>query len=265
MDRNFFQFILKGHFYLWLPPQIGQPIVAYACLIFVFIVISGLVIWFPKNRKGIKYRVWFRWNKDTKWPRMNFDLHVVLGLYATVFALIFAVTGLVWSFQWFEQSYYKVLGGKKSLNYTDLSPYKNQSDTIESLKPNIDKVYELMQHQYPKAASIEVHPPQNDSTCISVNATPVDGRYGKTDYRFFDQHSLREVKFSNVYGQYSDANFADRMIRMNYDIHTGSILGFTGKLIAFLMSLLIASFPITGFIIWWRKKRSKATAILKGK
>src|SRR5687767_12613531 len=34
MHADFFQFILDGHFYLWLPDAIGQPIVATACLVF---------------------------------------------------------------------------------------------------------------------------------------------------------------------------------------------------------------------------------------
>ncbi|MGZ3873288.1 MAG: PepSY domain-containing protein, partial [Mucilaginibacter sp.] len=45
---------------------------------------------------------------------------------------------------------------------------------------------------------------------------------------------------------------------MNYDVHVGQILGLTGKIIAFMASLICASLPITGFIIWWgKRKKSK--------
>jgi uncharacterized iron-regulated membrane protein len=37
---------------------------------------------------------------------------------------------------------------------------------------------------------------------------------------------------------------------MNYDLHTGLILGFGGKVIAFIISLISASLPITGFLVW---------------
>lgn len=48
------------------------------------------------------------------------------------------------------------------------------------------------------------------------------------------------------------------MNAMNYDIHVGQILGLPGKIIAFLASLICASLPITGFIIWLgRRKKSK--------
>lgn len=43
MSRDFFRVVIMGHYYLWLPSQIGQPIVAFATLIFVILMISGLI------------------------------------------------------------------------------------------------------------------------------------------------------------------------------------------------------------------------------
>ena len=44
---------------------------------------------------------------------------------------------------------------------------------------------------------------------------------------------------------------------MNYDIHVGAIGGLAGKIIAFLASLICASLPVTGFYIWWNKKKKR--------
>jgi uncharacterized iron-regulated membrane protein len=44
---------------------------------------------------------------------------------------------------------------------------------------------------------------------------------------------------------------------MNYEIHTGAILGLPGKVFAFLMSLFIASLPVTGVILWWKKGKRR--------
>lgn len=257
MNKDFFRFIMQGHFYLWLPPQIGQPAVAYLTLCFLIILITGMVIWVPKNLKMTRYRIWFKWNKGTQWPKINFDLHVVAGLYATIFALIFAITGLVWGFQWFSASYYKAIGGKKQLQYSDTSPFYHKKDSVVSNENPLDKVWTILRREYPQAASLEIHHPETDSSAISANANNCYGKYWKTDYRYFDQQSLKEINFKHIYGKYSDADRSDKLFRMNYDIHTGSIFGLAGKIFAFLMSLLIASFPITGFIIWWRKAKAK--------
>ncbi len=62
-------------------------------------------------------------------------------------------------------------------------------------------------------------------------------------------------------GTFKDAKLADKIVRMNYDIHVGAVLGIPGKLLAFFGSLIAASLPVTGFIIWWgRRKKTKATA-----
>lgn len=259
MDEGFFRFILDGHFYLWLPHEIGQTVVASATLIFLILLLTGLFLWYPKNKNATKQRFWFKWKKGTKWKRKNYDLHNITGFYTLLIALIFAITGLVWGFQWFAYSYYTVLGGEKSLVYEDPISTKNK---IQTTKP-LDKIWILMQKEYPQAKSIEVHPPENDSTAIAANANPEEGTYWKTDYRYFDQYTLEEKEVKHIYGKYENAAISDKLMRMNYDIHTGAVFGLAGKIFAFLISLLIAGLPISGFYIWWgrnKKKKSTTTA-----
>jgi uncharacterized iron-regulated membrane protein len=258
MDEGFFRFILDGHFYLWLPNEIGQIVVASATLIFLVLLLSGLYLWYPRNKNATKQRFKFKWKESTKWKRKNYDLHNITGFYVLLIALIFAITGLVWGFQWFAYSYYTVIGGEKSLVYEDPISTKK---TAHPIKP-LDKIWLIMRKEYPQAKSIEVHPPENDSTAIAANANPEEGTYWKTDYRYFDQYTLEEKEVKHIYGKYDNAATADKLMRMNYDIHTGAVFGLTGKIFAFLISLLIASLPISGFYIWWgRNKKKKSTAV----
>lgn len=114
---DFFRVILDGHFYLWLPPEIGQPVVASFTLIFLVMVLSGLVLWWPKKKLNLKQALKIRWN--ARWRRKNYDLHRVLGFYVMVFALIFALTGLVWGFSWFRDAvFYTTTGENPLLNTT---------------------------------------------------------------------------------------------------------------------------------------------------
>ena len=50
---------------------------------------------------------------------------------------------------------------------------------------------------------------------------------------------------------------------MNYDIHIGAIGGLAGKIIAFLASLICASLPVTGTLLWYGKKFKKKKAVRK--
>jgi len=263
MEAGVFHFILDGHFYLWLPPNIGQPLVASATLIFLVMLISGLILWYPKNKAAAKQRVWFRWKATTKWKRKNYDLHNIAGFYVCLLALIFAVTGLVWGFQWFAHAYYSSVGGEKSLIYADPGstkfPFENATPALA-----IDQVWLTMQKEYPSAKSIEVHPPESDSASIAANANFSEGTYWNMDYRYFDQYTLEEKSVNHIYGRLQDAGFADRVMRMNYDIHVGAIGGLAGKILAFCISLIIATLPITGFYIWYgRTYKSKQKYTIK--
>lgn len=266
VDRNagFFRFILDGHFYLWLPPTIGQPVVAIFTLIFFVMVISGIILWFPKNRAAWKQRVWFRWKESTKWRRKNYDLHNIVGFYASFVALIFVITGLVWGFRWFAYGYYTLMGGEKSLVYEEPLSAKNRQ--VSGDAPMIDQLYGKIFLNQPGIATAEFHPPASDSASMEVATNSEMGTYWKTDYRFFDQYSGAELSVGHVYGRQKDAKVADKVMRMNYDIHTGGIWGIPGKLLAFLMSLLIATLPVSGVMIYiGRKKKQKKTVPAKAR
>ena len=259
-QAGFFPFILDGHFYLWLPPEIGQPIVATATLVFLVMLISGLFLWWPRNKKATKQRFSIRWN--ARWRRKNYDLHNVLGFYATWIAIILAATGLVWGFEWFAQGYYKLAGGQKSLLY--IEPKSDSTLVYASDVPAIDRLYALMRSENPTAEVLEVHIPETLSSAIEISINPDDGTYWQADYRYFDQYTLKELSVDHIYGKSANASVADDLMRMNYDIHTGAVIGLSGKILAFFASLIVASLPITGFYIWWgRKQKDKQKKLEK--
>jgi uncharacterized iron-regulated membrane protein len=253
MSRDFFRQVIMGHYYLWLPPHIGQPIVATATLIFVIMMISGLILWWPRNSAARKQRFTIKWN--ARWRRKNYDLHNVLGFYMTWVAIILALTGLIWGFQWFAKSVYSVTGGTNSLVYQE--PVSDTTKQTQLQRPAIDIIWEKMKAEHPGAEILEVHIPVSNSSPIAANANPDAATYWKTDYRYFDQFTLEELPAQSIYGRFKDAAAADKLIRMNYDIHTGAILGLPGKILMFFASLIAASLPVTGFYIWWGRKKKK--------
>jgi len=261
MEADFFHFILDGHFYLWLPPEIGQPVSATATLVFVVMLVSGLILWWPRKKHQARQRFTIKWN--ARWRRTNYDLHNVLGFYVSCIALILALTGLVWGFQWFANGVYSAAGGEKSLVYYD--PASDTTQRYSGEKPAIDVIYERMRREYPDARAIEVHVPLSDEYAVAANANPEEGTYWKIDYRYYDQHTLKEVPVDHIYGRFPEAKAADKLMRMNYDIHTGAILGLPGKILAFFASLICASLPVTGVYIWYgrRYKRRSESPVLR--
>lgn len=254
MDTDFFRFVVNGHYYLWLPPTVGQPILASATLIFVVLLISGIVLWWPKNRAAAKQRFTIKLN--ARWRRVNYDMHNVLGFYMAWVIIFIALSGLVMGFQWFAGSVYWITsGGKKQVAF-----YEAQSDTTLKAAQNlsaIDQVWNKTRAHLPGfTGSIDVHIPENNKAAIEVAINPDTYTYWKTDYVYYDQYTLKEIPVKHSYGKFKKASAADKLARMNYDIHVGAIVGLPGKIMAFCASLIAASMPVTGFIIWWGRRKT---------
>ncbi|WP_179351705.1 PepSY-associated TM helix domain-containing protein [Winogradskyella vidalii] len=256
---GFFAFILKGHMRLWLPKAIGEQVVAASILIFILIIISGFILWLPKKRKNLKQRLKFDWKKTTRWKRKNFDLHTVVGFYICSFALIIAFTGSLISYNWLKYVVYKTTGGDKVPAF--IIPENKSEALSDNRKIPMDYLIEKLQKESPDAVAYELHYPENKDQSIYVEVSNSEGLFYDADFRFFDQNTLEELETPGIYGKYKDAKFADKLLRMNYDIHIGAIGGIVGKIIAFLISLITATLPVTGILLWYGrnyKKKKKA-------
>jgi len=83
-----------------------------------------------------------------------------------------------------------------------------------------------------------------------VYVKQLDYSYHINHQVIFDENS-GEVLFNRPHQK---KNFGEKFVAANYDIHVGAILGIWGKILAFIISLICASLPITGFLVWNGRK-----------
>lgn len=111
----FFAFMFRMH--RWLLDSMnpggegifwGKMIVGVSTLMFVVVLISGIIVWWPRTRKALKNSLKISGTKG--WKRFWYDLHVAGGMYALVLLLAMSLTGLTWSFTWYRTAFYKVFG-----------------------------------------------------------------------------------------------------------------------------------------------------------
>ncbi|MES1223778.1 MAG: PepSY-associated TM helix domain-containing protein, partial [Bacteroidota bacterium] len=209
MNRDFFRIVLDGHYYLWLPEKIGQPIVASATLIFLVMLITGLVLWWPKNKAARKQRFSIKWN--AKWRRVNYDLHNVLGFYMTWIVIFITITGLVFGFEWFANSFYWITSGGKPL-VEEVHP---ASDTLlaKNIKGNVaDELWLSMLQKKNEKESIGVYYPLTNTDPLEVTINHRPGTYYNMDFYHFDQYSGAELPATGTYaGNFKDAKVADKI------------------------------------------------------
>lgn len=259
-DQDFLSVVLQIHRTLKIP--YGHEIIRWSTVIFLFLVITGIIQWWPKNRRTAKQGFFIKWRASPK--RLNYDLHKVLGFYVSWIAVFSALTGLMFAFENYANFIYKITGAGHSV----IQEKPPLSDTIKSTATGVEPIDLVWQKIQPElhikyAAAMFVLPVSKNGP-ILLRANPEKEALYKTDFRYFDQYSGKEFPGAFVWGRYKDAQTtADYIKRMNYDFHTGAIAGLPGRVALFFAALVVASLPLTGFYFWWGKKRKRGSRLQK--
>ena len=251
-EKDFLSVVLQLHRTLLIP--YGHEIIRWSTVIFIVMLISGIVLWWPKNKRTAKQGFKIMWRAHPK--RLNYDLHKVLGFYISWIVIFTALTGLMFAFESFASFTYDLTGAKHSI-IQNKPPLSDTTLHIVSKADGIDLVWKAIESDLHKryAAVMFVLPATKDGP-ILLRANPGNGTLYKTDFRYFDQYSGNEFQAAYVWGRYKDAHtIADNIKRMNYDLHTGAIFGLPGRIALFFAALIVTSLPITGFYFWWGKKK----------
>lgn len=253
-DEDFFHFMLDGHVWLWLPQEIGHAVTGWATFLFFILLISGLILWWPKKWNKTTRAASFGIKWKAKFKRLNYDLHNVLGFYSLILAAVFAFTALLMSFSWMARGvYWAASGGEERPPYA-----RSLSDTTAFSHlagvENVDRAWKKGINElagYNKY-DIIIGFPHEVSQSIYVCTDMVGGTWRDM---FLDQHTLEVLPGSQK--ALGDLKFADLLFRANYGLHVGEVGGLTTKIIYFIASLICASLPVTGFFVWWNKRKKK--------
>ncbi|HJP63891.1 MAG TPA: PepSY-associated TM helix domain-containing protein [Mucilaginibacter sp.] len=257
IQSNFFVVVEYIHLYLLLPPKIGGMVVGISVLIFLALMITGIILWWPKRKSDRKRSFTIKWG--SRWRRVNYDLHNVLGFYATSIAIILAISGLAIAFDWVRNGIYDTANLGKKYPDEKVEPRSDTVNQVSTNQPAIDQAFRTAQQQSPKAEMFLIYDPAAKTDAVGVTAYAQSLHYYKSDGYSFDKFSGKLLKRL----PHTKKSAGLKMNAMNYDIHVGQIWGLPGKILAFIISLICASLPVTGFIVWLgkRKKPKKKVAI----
>lgn len=261
-SMSFWDYMRWGHRALWLPWDVGRVIVNYGTLTFLIVLVSGLILWIPKSRKGLKNRLTFNWKRGTKLKRKLYDMHLVLGFYASFFLIVICCTGMVWGLDWWSRATYKITTGDSLPPWGSVEAPKGATDLVSemALPLKMDFLFYRAIEENPNAEAITVTYPErdNENATIGIKISHDEQVLYNYDSFYYNQHSLREVKSSSYRdGRYSDKSLGEKLRRQNYDLHIGSIWGKVGQVLMFFAALFGASLPLTGYYILFVVKRKK--------
>lgn len=256
--------------------KVGKLLVGISTLIFVIVLITGIVIWFPRAKNNLRRSLSISFAKG--WKGFWKGLHVAGGMYALIFVLAMALTGLTWSFNWYRTAFYAVCGVEHTpRNFGQTEQIKSDDRSGgEGHRGNgfhgegrhgrgegfhgeghrghgegfgghrrsefgrWQQVYDQLKVQNPDAPQITVG---KETASVTLS----DFGNGRASDRYEFNRRSGEV---SLVTKYSDSTGADKLRGWIYSIHTGSLGGLVTRILWLLGALLGASLPLTGYYIW---------------
>lgn len=256
---------------LWVEVVAGWAIV---------LVVSGVVLWWPRGRQAGVYRV-----RGRPAPRLWWrDLHAVTGVTASVAILFLAVTGMPWSAYWGQQ-----FGHLTQALGVGLPPHLfGPGPASTPLEPVAGHATPWLLSQAPSPRSATAHAghvvapvsPADEpvSRSIGLNqaarvfaemklpaGTPVglprgpQGTYAAMSFPD-DVRGQRVVHLDRYSGRvlsdvgYRDYGAAGRVIEWGIQIHTGQQFGWVNQLVMAAACVAIVGLAVSAVVMWWRRR-----------
>ena len=236
----------------------GRVIVGTSTLLFVFILLTGLFLWWPKKLKGVGKRLKISLRQGRQ--RLFSDLHTVGGVYVFVLLLAMAMTGLTWSFEWYRTGFYKVFGAEMAEGGKgDKDPKKDKGkdapreEGAEQAKLPASYIY------WEEVVSYVIEVSEADYTEITVKDGEVEvplaglGNSRAADSFRFDKKTGQMTE----YKAYREVKRDKKLRGWIYSIHTGAWGGLFTRICYVLAALFGASLPLTGYYIFYQRKWGK--------
>ncbi|MDB5231143.1 MAG: PepSY protein [Chitinophagaceae bacterium] len=156
----------------------------------------------------------------------------------------------MWSFSWINKPILLLITGRSERSYIippPSSPGNKMQDVLESALQQTRK-------EFPAAGSYTTSGVPFDSTgTIWIGVRMSKTAYAETNSLFFDQYSGKLLAAD----LYKNKSTGERVYTKQYDIHAGTIRGWPTKILAFIVSLICASLPVTGFLIWLGRRNKR--------
>jgi uncharacterized iron-regulated membrane protein len=225
----------------------GDMVVAICTLLFLFILITGVVLWWPKTKAVMRQRLKIKWGGSTK--RLVHDLHIVTGFYTSVFLIVIVLTGLVMTFSWANKALFAITGSKlvKEQPEQPKSVYATGTDKL-SIDAAIQNIPAIKTADY-----YTIRLPRDSAATYGVSVLPEGAIETTADTYYIDQYS------GNVAGSqtFASKSLGQRVRAMVKPVHTGSVYGLPTKIISFVVCFLSLIFPVTGVMMWFNRTRKK--------
>jgi len=238
--------------------EFGKQITGACALMLIYFVLSGLYLRWPKKHSA---RQWLAVKPKLKGRNFIWDLHAVVGTWVIVFYLLFAFTGLYWSYDWWRSGMFKVLGVEqpKMQGHSGSGRNKDQLPKIQldnaQLITALNQTWSGFNNQIGRDYStLTVNLPKKDDGKIElsfVDATPQHERARNQAVYNYKTANIEKMEL------YEDKKLNQKIMSSMLPVHRGSFFGPVYQFVAMLASLAMPLFFITGWMLYLKRRKQK--------
>ena len=227
---------------------IGKAITGASNLLFLFLAISGIYIWFPRNLvwKAIKPVIWFR--RGQRGKARNFNWHNTIGFWTSLFLIIFTLTATVISYQWASNLLYTLTGNEVPKQQQGGGPQQQAQEGSFTIPENLNAAWARAEQQAPGWRSVSLRLPVADSAVFTIDEGIHWNVFARSTLTLKTESA--EVAKWDPYGERNSAVQLRSWFRFT---HTGETGGIAGQIIGFIACVGGAVLVWTGFSLAFRR------------
>ncbi|ENX04569.1 hypothetical protein F900_00142 [Acinetobacter modestus] len=252
--RDTLQFIQRLHRNLTVG-EFGAQITGASTLMLIFFVLSGIYLRFPKKHS---IKQWLFIKPKLKGRNFIWDLHAVVGTWVIVFYLLFASTGLYWSYDWWRAGMFKVMGveqPQRNQQNNERGKDKQPKLTNAQLNTILMQTWTGVNAQIGREySSLTLNIPKNADAKVEfsfVDAIPQHERARNQAIYNYQDNKFEKFEL------YEDKKLNEKIMSSMLPVHRGSFFGSTYQFIAMLASLTMPLFFVTGWMLYLKRRKQK--------
>lgn len=261
--RNFFHVVTDWH--RWLGTEgagraTGRAITGACNLAFLFIVVSGFYLWFPRKWNWAQFKniLWFRRGLPGK--ARDFNWHNVIGVWSLVPLFIVVLSATVISYPWASNLAYRVVGETppappaRPATPPQTPAQRNEAPSISA--ENLDALWARAEQHSPGWNTLSLRLPNNAEAPLVFTIDHGTGGQPQKRAQLTLERKTGTVAKWEPFSSYSTGRQLRSFLRF---AHTGEAAGIVGQTIAGLVSLGGAFLVYTGLALAFRRFRAWRT------
>lgn len=238
---------LHGH--LFIAGGLGRELVGWLGVALLVLGCSGLYLWWP--RPG-QWKAAFLVRRTAKGLRFNRELHGAVGIWSLVLFMLVNFTGVYLAFPQQISSAVNAVWPGRDMR---AAMFQARVEPMRGTEPmGVNEAVELARSRVPDGRFLNAFLAIRPDQALRVGLVRADHAEGAPIITVIIDPFRRAI--IDVFDPQTMST-GEKIIAWQRTLHYGIGLGGTYKFLVFVSGVIIPVFAVTGFLMWWLKRRNR--------